>query len=941
MVEDGAMRPGRWLVRAALGLGVVVVLGAAASPSRAQAAPVGATASPGARGPADTASAAAPRFMRELAGIEEYRLANGLQVLLFPDASSTTTTVNITYRVGSRHEGPGEYGMAHLLEHLVFKGTPTYRDITGEFARRAMRWNGTTSTDRTNYFATFNANDDTLDFAIRLEADRMVNSFIAKADLDKEMPVVRNEFERADSNPLQVLSQRVLGSAFHWHPYGRAPIGVKSDIENVPIERLRAFYQRHYRPDNATLLVAGRFDKARALATVAAAFGPLPRPAQPLTEPYTVEPAQDGERTVVVRRVGGQPALMAHYHVPAAAHPDTPALVVYQLLMSMRPSGLLYRQLVETKLAVAAGLGGGGGASPGGVTAVAILAPDANVEQVEKRLLELVEGASTEPFKPEEFERVREVALNAYREQMKNPEGLAQVISNVVASGDWRLQFQLIEDIPKVTLADVERVRQAYFRPANRTLGRYLPASAVERVQIPGAPPVAERLASLKGPPKVEEGEQLEPTPANLEARTVRTRLPGGIELQTLRKTLRGQAVHLRLELRWATLEQTFPIAGTDMVAAMLLEGSQRFTKQQLQDELLRLRASVRVTSGDQGATVALSAERDTLLPALRVVADTLRNPLFPADAFERMQRASLAGLQSSRQELQTVRLEAVRAHYNAAYGVPPGHPDYVKSLDDRILSVQRTTLESVRGMHRDWWSANEARVAVVGTLPEGLAEEIDKLLGDWKKPAAGRFVRHVAQHVPVPPARFVAQARDKSNAVMRWHQPLALNARDSDHEALLVANRILGGGGLESRLASRVRVKEGLSYGIGSQFGAPMHGNRASVSIEASFSPAQRERMAAVVREELVRFAEQGPTEEEVQRAKDDLLAQRRESRGDDSALPYILLTLADQGETFEATRKRDEAIRAVTREQVLSAWRRHVRTDAFVISAAGDFKE
>ncbi|MFM7703920.1 MAG: M16 family metallopeptidase, partial [Rubrivivax sp.] len=184
---------------------------------------------------------AAAQFVRELAGIEEHRLPNGLQILLFPDASSTTTLVNITYRVGSRHEGAGEYGMAHLLEHLVFKGTPTWRDITGEFARRAMRWNGTTSADRTNYFASFNANDETLDFTLALEADRMVNSFISKEDLDKEMPVVRNEFERADSDPLQVLSQRVMGTAYHWHPYGRATIGVRSDIENVPIERLRAF----------------------------------------------------------------------------------------------------------------------------------------------------------------------------------------------------------------------------------------------------------------------------------------------------------------------------------------------------------------------------------------------------------------------------------------------------------------------------------------------------------------------------------------------------------------------------------------------------------------------------------------------------------------------------------------------------------------------------
>lgn len=310
------------------------------------------------------AAAVLPTPVRELGGIEEYRLPNGLQVLLFPDATQTTTTVNITYRVGSRHEAPGEYGMAHLLEHMLFKGTARQKDIPGAMAQRGVRFNGTTTVDRTNYFASFNANADTLAFLLDLEADRMVNSRVAKADLDTEMTVVRNEFERGENQPFAVLVQRVNAAAFAWHPYGHATIGPKSDIENVPIEKLQGFYKRFYRPDNATLLIAGAFDKAATLALIGQHFGPIARPAAPVPQPYTVEPAQDGERSVVVRRVGGQPILLANYHVPAITHPDTPALIVYGLLMSLQPSGQLYKQLVEPKLAVAAGLAGTGASTP-------------------------------------------------------------------------------------------------------------------------------------------------------------------------------------------------------------------------------------------------------------------------------------------------------------------------------------------------------------------------------------------------------------------------------------------------------------------------------------------------------------------------------------------------------------------------------------------------
>ena len=884
--------------------------------------------------------AALPAPVRELGGIQEYRLANGLQVLLFPDATQTTTTVNITYRVGSRHEAPGEYGMAHLLEHMLFKGTTRHTDIPGAMAQRGVRFNGTTTVDRTNYFASFNANPDTLAFLLDLEADRMAHSRVAKADLDTEMTVVRNEFERGENQPFAVLSQRVNAAAFAWHPYGHATIGPKSDIENVPIEKLQAFYKRYYRPDNATLLIAGAFDRDATLALIGRHFGALERPAAPVPQPYTVEPAQDGERTVVVRRVGGQPILLANYHVPAITHPDTPALLVYGLLMSLQPSGQLYKQLVEPKLAVAAGLGGVGGAEPNLSSAYAVLPPGADVAKVEALLLDLAEGRDAPAFDESELARVRDIAVNSYRQQMKNPEALIQQISGLIAAGDWRLLFQLMEDIPKVTLADVQRVRAAYFRPANRTLGRYLPTDAVERVEVPPAPPLAERLAGLKGPPKVEEGEQLAPVPAVLESRMQRTQLPSGIALHTLRKQTRGNTVVLQMQLRWGERDATYARNGTGLVGSLMDEGSAGYTRQQLQDALIKLRANLSVSSYDQGATIFLSAERDTLLPALRVAADALRRPLFPQDAFDREIKAAIAGIEASRQEPAVLRQEATRGHYNRARGVSLGHPDYVMSVDERIANLKATTLEDVKRFFADYWSANDAQVSVVGALPHGLAGELEQLFGDWKKPAAPKFVRHVPQHVVVPPARFDAIARDKANAIVRLHETLPLNAEDTDYPALELAVHIFGGGGLESRLSERVRQKEGLTYGIGASLSAGYWGNAGSLAIQASFAPDKRERVIAVVQEEVARMAADGVTEAELARAKHDILEGRKQGRGDPGALAGALASLAERGETWAAAHRRDEALAAVTVEQANAAWRRHIRSDGFVISTAGDFK-
>ncbi|UXH77271.1 M16 family metallopeptidase [Roseateles amylovorans] len=886
------------------------------------------------------AGATQPTFVRELGGISEYRLPNGLQILLFPDEAQSTTTVNITYRVGSRHESSGEYGMAHLLEHLMFKGTPTHRRIDVDFASRGMRANGTTTADRTNYYAEFNADPKTLDFALTLEADRMVHSFIAKSALDSEMTVVRNEFELAENDPLQVLNSRVLGVAYDWHNYGHDTLGPKSDIENVPIERLQAFYKRFYRPDNATLMVAGRFDVAKTLALIGQRFGPVARPKFPIPHPYTVEPAQDGERSVVVRRIGGQPALMAYYHVPAFAHPDSAPLRVLGLLLSLEPSGQLYKALVEPRLALTAGLSGLGGTDAGGIRAFAVLPPDADRAAVEARLLDIVEGRNVAPFDEAELARVRDLAVTGYREQMKNPEALIQQISSLGVS-DWRLLFQLMEDLPKVTLQDVERVRRAYLRPANRTLGRYLPSEAVERVEIPLAPPMDQRLAGLTGPPKVEDGERFDPTPKHLADRTVTRQLPSGIALSTLTKRTRGKTVTLQMKLRWGERRETFQHLGTEVVASLMSEGAVGLSKQALQDRLIQLKANLNIRSGDQGAELVISAEQDTLIDALQVAAELMQRPLLPQDAFERERASALAALEGARQELETLRQAAVRDHYNRARGVGPTDPDYLRSIDEQVANVKATSLADIQRFHADYWSANDAHVAVVGAVPDGLDAAVEQLFGAWKKPQAPQFVRHIGKADQIPAARFDAVARDKTSAAMRMRLDFALNDRHPDYLPLVVATHILGAGGLESRLSVRVRDQAGLSYGVGASLSAAHFGDDAELIIGGSFAPQNRERMLTLVGDELRRMSEQGITPDELRRAKADLMEARRQARADDGELAAGLLSQRDQGETWADEDKQDAQVQALTVEQVNAAWRRHIRLDGFVTSTVGDFKD
>ena len=226
-------------------------------------------------------------YLRSIEGIHEYRLDNGLELLLFPDPSQETITVNITYEVGSASEGYGETGMAHLLEHMLFMGTPRHLEVKDELDAHGCRYAATTFFDRTNFYESFHASDENLAWALDLEADRMMNSFLREADLRSEMTVVRNEFEGRENSPPAVLYKRLQACAFDWHNYGNETIGARSDIEGVPIERLRDFYRAWYRPDNALLVVAGAIEPKRTLALVADT-----QPAAPPPQPWGTRTSQ-------------------------------------------------------------------------------------------------------------------------------------------------------------------------------------------------------------------------------------------------------------------------------------------------------------------------------------------------------------------------------------------------------------------------------------------------------------------------------------------------------------------------------------------------------------------------------------------------------------------------------------------------------------------------
>ncbi|MEF3083057.1 pitrilysin family protein [Luteimonas sp. SMYT11W] len=877
--------------------------------------------------------------VHEAEGIREYRFDNGLALVLFPDASKPVTTVNVTYRVGSRHEGYGETGMAHLLEHLVFKGTPTHTDIPGEMRRRGVRFNGTTWLDRTNYFASFSTDADTLDWVLRMEADRMVNSRIAREDLDSEMTVVRNEMESGENNPVRALVQRVMGAAYQWHNYGNSTIGARSDVENVPIDRLQAFYKTWYQPDNAVLVIAGDFDPAQALATVGERFGALPRPTRALPVTYTREPAQDGERHVVVRRVGRTPYLVAGYHIPAGRHDDSAAVAVLSQVLGSTPGGRLHRKLVEPGLATGASASALAMDEPGYLTFVAEAPEGSDLDALQTELLALVEDASATPFTEAEVDDAKQRMLAGYERAMRDPNAIGVALSEAIAQGDWRLLLRTRDRLDAVTVADVTRVAQTYLRRDNRTTGQFLPTDAVERVTITEAPTAEAALEDFVPRAALDAGEAFDPSYANIDARTKRSTLSNGAKLAVLDKDTRGNSVQIRMNLRLGDAQRLHDRATAgQMAGALLMRGSAGYDRAALSRQLTALRSTLSVGGTATTVTVAATTDREHVGALLDLVADVLRTPTFPDSEFTQLRSQQLTGIRSSMSEPGAVANEALSQHFNA---FPKGHPYHATTFEERIALIEALQLDDVRAFHRDFYGMGDgATIAVVGDVDAGAVRaQLESLFGDWTLPTP--FVRIETPYMPRDAVHAKLLTPDKANATLIARQSLRMHQDHADYPALLIGNYILGGSGMKSRLGDRIRQREGLSYGVGSNFSASVFDDAGMFGVSAIAAPENMAQVKTAMREELQRIRSEGITQAELDDALDGMLRARRTSRANDPELVGMLDSNLYIGRDMAYSAAFEEKLRALTPEDVRAAMERHLQPDALSVFIGGDFKD
>jgi len=873
----------------------------------------------------------------DVEGITEYTLPNGLQVLMFPDPSKPTITVNITYLTGSRMEGYGETGMAHLLEHMMFRGSTHHPNVKEELTAHGSNSNGTTSYDRTNYYEIFPASDESLDWALSMEADRMVNSFIADTALKSEFSVVRNEFESGENYPTNILMERVMATAYLWHNYGKAVIGSKEDIERVTAKILKTFYTKYYQPDNAVLLVAGKMDEQKTLQLICKYFGAIPKPTRVIAPTYTVEPPQDGERSVELRRVGDVQAVSCGYHIVSGSDDDYTAFEVLNEVLTGHPEGRLYHNLVESGLASSVWGYPYALKDPGFLYINADVLKTRSLDSAKDVMFATIKDIKTNPVTDKEVETAKNRLLKYFEENYRNSEYIGITLSEYIAEGDWRLAFLYRDRLKKVTADDVNRIAKTYLIKSNRTVGEFIPTEKPVRVTVPESPDVAKLVTGYKGQEALAQAEAFDPSPANIEKRTSRGTIKGGAKYALLSKSTRGNTVNAYITLHVGdekTLENKSAIVS--LTAGMLRRGTKNKTRAEINEALDKLSSSLYINGYGQSAGIFITSTKENLSQVLDILDEILHQPTFPEDELKTLKNETLNSLEQQRSDPQSI---AFREYSRIATPRPKGNINYTMTADEEIEANNKVTIEDVKNFYTNFYNSAHADISFVGDFDFfRVKEKLNKIFANWNSPVA--YTRVPDTYDDITPVNKEIKTPDKKNATMVAGMNLKLRDDNADYPSLVMGDFIFGGGFLSSRLATRIREKEGISYGIGSFLQVSSEDESGAFMSYAIYNPDNKVRMETAWNEELAKMLKDGYTDDELKKAKTGIMQSRETERASDEQLAYKLSSYLDHDRTMDWDKKMDDRLKDLTLNDVNGAMKKYLSADKITYVKAGDFK-
>nr|WP_315246746.1 pitrilysin family protein [uncultured Flavobacterium sp.] len=895
-----------------------------------------------------------PNFnkIKVLGGIEEYLYQpNGMNVLLLQDNASPVVTVQIVYRVGSKNEVLGNTGSTHLLEHLMFKGTPTFNKgkgttITDVLQNTGAQLNATTWYDRTNYFETLPS--DKIALAMQIEADRMRNSLLLKEDKEAEMTVVRNEFERGENDPNGLLDKEIWAAAYIAHPYHHSTIGWKSDIEKAPIEVLRNFYNTYYWPDNATLTIIGDFKKENVFELIEQYFGKITKAPNVMPQPYTEEPQQYGPRKIIVKKPGELGVINKAYKIPGALHGDLPALNILAEIIGSGPSAILNKTFVDTRLGIYA-YASASNFKEVGLFSIGVGFPTTSKhEDIDAKIGEVVAKIQKDGVTQDEVNRVV-AKISAQTILARDGSGvIASELTEAIASGDWTDYVTGVDRLKKVTPADVLRVAQKYLVEDQSTTGYFIPKqSGSNEGQNPGANQFMtengpfyyrdpshshiEDTAStvlLKENDAVGINASIEEVPMEKSASFFKREKVAGIDVVSV-KTSAKDFVTVAASISMGNFaNENKNSMLPSLTAAMLSKGTTLNDKFKFSEKLQKLGVNLNVNGTTSKINIGFKCLKKDLDQVITLLAEELRLPLMDKTEFENVKQQFTGNIQ---QNLNDPTQRGSIALTQAIY--PKGNPNYNLNVEEDLANIKNATLEEVKAFHKKYFGPASMHLVIVGdTEGADLNNSLKKSFKNWN---GGVTETLKFEETAKASKTEVITIAEKPSAEMFIGQYTGLKRSDADFVPFYIATYTLGGG-FAGRLMQTVRDVDGLTYSISSGTGGNiMTGGYWYVN--ASFNPSLFQKGLDATMVQVNKWLKDGITASELENKKTNLIGSFKVGLSTTTGLSRTILGFVERGLDPDYIDQYPKDIEKVTLKEVNEAIRKYIQPDKMVIIKSG----
>jgi zinc protease len=913
----------------------------------------------------DRSAGASATKISEANEIIEYRLENGLKVLLLENHNAPVATILVLFKVGSRNEAVGFTGATHFLEHMLFKGTEKHNADKGNgiddlLTQIGAYWNATTWFDRTSYFEVVPA--EYLDMCVELEADRMRNLLLRQEDHDSEMSVVRNEFERGENHPEEALEKELYALAFREHPYHHPTIGWRSDVEGVSMLKLKEFYDTFYWPDNATLVLVGDFKSEEALASVSKHFGQIQSAPHPIPQVYTSEPPQEGERRFEVRRAGDLPRVWIGFHVPQASHDDNYPLAAIRHILggTYERASRLYQSLIDSGIASDAFARHHDLKDPSLFIVGATLNPGVDPEKAEAILHEELAKLANEPVSETELKRAKTANWKGTVLAKADPSSLAFMLGEAESKADWHWLMNYDDRFNAVTAEAIERVAKRYFVKNNRTVGYFFPeqqelvdiaydqpetapaetkafnqsqsAATIKHKELPST--LKEILALSPPVVKIQVPRPKAPS-TKYEAKVERHVLSNGLTL-LLMPSLGTQSLGIAGITKAGKFFSHNKNANlADLTVDLLPKGSLRFSKMAIAEILENMGVSSALDFSIDNfrvgfGTKLVSSDLDEFCPLL---ADVLLHPQFDPVELAKTKvewQAKYAEAMHSTRMLATSRLR--RELY------PKGHPFHEASFEEQLAELDSVTIEEIRTLHQALFQPGGTVISIVGDIDSAKTVDLfERSFAQWAKGTAGSIVIPDAVAV-AKQAEITINLPDKRSADIIIGHATSLKRTNQDFYAARIANAALGQDTLTSRLGQIIREKAGLTYGIYSSFSDSAFGN-APWTVSLSVNPVNKERALKLVNEVLADYVSNGISEEELSRETGRALGSFKVGLASSLGIAKVLSEFEFLGLPLSELDKIADRYNSVTKADADKAMHRYIHPDQAVTIVAGTF--